>query len=39
MGISDADTTKNPSYFRFVCEKTAPFANDSSVNTLICVPG
>ena len=27
MGISDADTAKNPGYFRFVCKKTAHFAN------------
>ena len=27
MGISDADTAKNPRYFRFVCKKTAHFAN------------
>mgnify|MGYP005839125853 FL=1 len=27
MGISDADTTKNRCYFRFVCTKTAHFVN------------
>ena len=27
MGISDADTAKNPMYFRFVCKPTAHFAN------------
>ena len=27
MGISDADTAKNPRYFPFVCKKTAHFGN------------
>ena len=27
MGISDADTAKNLRYLRFVCKKTAHFAN------------
>ena len=30
MGISDADTAKNPRHFRFVCKKTAHFANACS---------
>ena len=30
MGISDADSARNPRYFRFVCKKTDDFANACS---------
>ena len=34
MGISDADTAKKPRYFRFVCKKSAHFANACFKNRL-----
>ena len=33
MRISHADTAKKPKYFRFVCKKTAHFANACEANT------